>query len=38
LFRRRKGFGRILSRLKRLDAMFVGFIRFALIADGLHLG
>jgi len=35
LFRRLKGFRRIFSRFDKLDLMFVGFINFALIADGL---
>lgn len=37
LFRRLKGFRRIFSRFEKLDVMFVGFISFALIADGLRL-
>lgn len=37
LFRRLKGFHRIFSRLEKLDVMFIGFIGFALIADGLRL-
>jgi len=37
LFRRLKGFRRIFSRFEKLDVMFVGFICFALIADGLRL-
>lgn len=37
LFRRLKGYRRIFSRFEKLDVMFVGFISFALIADGLHL-
>jgi len=37
LFRRLKGFHRIFSRFEKLDVMFVGFISFALIADGLRL-
>ena len=36
-FRRLKGFRRIFSRFEKLDVMFVGFICFALIADGLRL-
>jgi transposase len=35
LFRRLKGFRRIFSRFDKLDLMFIGFINFALIADGL---
>ncbi|WP_440534508.1 IS5 family transposase [Variovorax sp. YR566] len=37
LFRRLKGYRRIFSRFEKLDVMFVGFISFALIADGLRL-
>jgi transposase len=37
LFRRLKGFRRIFSRFEKLDVMFLGFIAFALIADGLRL-
>lgn len=37
LFRRLKGFRRIFSRFEKLDVMFVGFINFALIADGLRI-
>ncbi len=36
LFRRLKGFRRIFSRFEKLDVMFIGFIYFALIADGLR--
>jgi transposase len=36
-FRRLKGFRRIFSRFEKLDLMFVAFINFALIADGLRL-
>ena len=36
LFRRLKGFRRILSRFEKLDVMFVAFINFALIVDGLR--
>ena len=35
-FRRLKGFRRIFSRFEKLDIMFIGFISFALIADGLR--
>ena len=35
LFRRLKGFRRIFSRFEKLDLMFIGFINFALIAEGL---
>jgi transposase len=37
LFRRLKGFRRIFSRFEKLDVMFVGFINFALITDGLRI-
>jgi transposase len=37
LFRRLKGFRRVFSRFDKLDAVFVGFISFSLIADGLRL-
>ncbi len=37
LFRRLKGFRRIFSRFEKLDLMFLGFISFALVADGLRL-
>ena len=37
LSRRLKGFRRIFSRFEKLDIMFMGFINFALIADGLRL-
>ena len=36
LFRRLKGFRRIFTRFEKLDVMFLGFISFALIVDGLH--
>ena len=36
LFRRLKGFRRIFSRFEKLDVMFVAFINFALIVDGLR--
>ena len=35
LFRRLKGFRRIFSRFDKLDRMFLAFIHFALIIDGL---
>ena len=35
LFRRLKGFRRIFSRFDKLDVMFLAFINFALIVDGL---
>jgi transposase len=37
LFRRLKGYRLIFSRFEKLDVMFIGFISFALIADGLRL-
>ena len=37
LLRRLKGYRRILSRFEKLDVMFIAFISFALIADGLRL-
>ncbi len=36
LFRRLKGFRRIFSRFDKLDVMFVAFINFALIVEGLR--
>jgi transposase len=36
LFRRLKGFRRIFSRFEKLDAMFIAFINFALIVEGLR--
>ena len=36
LFRRLKGFQRIFSRFDKLDVMFIAFINFALIVDGLR--
>ena len=33
LFRRLKGFRRISSRFEQLDALFLGFLQFALIHD-----
>jgi transposase len=36
LFRRLKGFRRIFSRFEKLDVVFLGFIFFALIVDGLR--
>ena len=36
LFRRLKGFRRIFSRFDKLDIMFVAFIHFALIVEGLR--
>ena len=37
LFRRLKGYRRIFSRFEKLDLMFLGFISFALVADGLKM-
>lgn len=37
LFRRLKGYSRIFSRFEKLDLMFLGFISFAHVADGLRL-
>lgn len=36
LFRRLKGFRRIFSRFEKLDVMFLGFLSFVLVADGLR--
>jgi transposase len=36
LFRRLKGSRRIFSRFEKLDVMYLAFICFALIADGLR--
>ena len=36
LFRRLKGFRRIFSRFEKLDALFLGFILFALIVDAVR--
>ena len=33
LFRRLKGFRRLFSRFDKLDALFMGFLHFALIVD-----
>lgn len=35
LFRRLKAFRRIFSRFEKLDEMFIAFIHFALVMDGL---
>src|SRR6478609_5758358 len=37
LFRRLKGYRRIFSRFEKLDVMFLDFISFVLVADGLRL-
>jgi transposase len=36
LFRRLKGFRRIFSRFEKLDEMFLAFLNFVLVADGLR--
>ena len=36
LFRRLKGFRRIFSRFDKLDAMFMAFLRFALVVEELR--
>ena len=36
LFRRFKGFRRIFSRFEKLDALFLGFLSFALIVEALR--
>lgn len=36
LCRRLKGYRRIFSRFEKLDAMFLGFLSFLLVADGLN--
>ena len=36
LFRRLKGFRRIFSRFEKLDALFLGFIHFALIYNAVR--
>jgi hypothetical protein len=35
LFRRLTGYGGNFSRFEKLDAMFLGFLSFVLMADGL---
>ena len=37
LFRRLKGYRRIFSRFEKLNLMFLGFISFVLVADGLRM-
>jgi transposase len=37
LFRRLKGYRRVFSRFEKLDVMFLGFLCFVLVADGLRL-
>ena len=36
LFRRLKGFRRIFSRFEKLDALFLGFLTFALVVEALR--
>ncbi len=36
LFRRLKGFRHIFSRFEKLDALFLGFVNFALINDAVR--
>jgi transposase len=36
LFRRLKGFRRIFSRFDKLDALFLGFLSFAVIVEALR--
>ncbi len=36
LFRRLKGFRRVFSRFDKLDVMFLAFVHFALIVEGLR--
>ena len=36
LFRRLKGFRRIFSRFEKLEVMFLGFLNFVLVVDGLR--
>lgn len=36
LFRRLKGYRRIFSRFEKLDAMFLGFLSFVLVAEELR--
>ncbi len=36
LFRRLKGYRRIFSRFEKLDVMFLGFLVFVLIVDGMR--
>ena len=37
LFRRLKGYRRIFTRFEKLDAMFMGFLSFALVTDALRM-
>ena len=37
LFRRLKGYRRVFSRFEKLDLIFLGFISFVLVADGLRM-
>ncbi len=36
LFRRLRGYRRIFSRFEELDSMFLGFLSFVLVVDGLR--
>jgi transposase len=36
LFRRLKGYRRIFSRFEKLDSMFLAFLNFVLVVDGLR--
>ena len=36
LFRRLKGYRRIFSRFEKLDSMFLGFLSFVRVADGIR--
>jgi transposase len=36
LFRRLKGFRRLFSRFEKLDVLFLGFLKFALIVEALR--
>ncbi|OZB45613.1 MAG: hypothetical protein B7X46_03215 [Thiomonas sp. 15-66-11] len=36
VFRRLKGLRRVFSRFEKLDAMFLGFLSFVLVVDGLR--
>ncbi|OLG84728.1 transposase, partial [Xanthomonas oryzae pv. oryzae] len=37
LFRRLKGYRRIFTRFEKLDVMFLGFLSFVLVVDGLRM-
>ena len=36
MFRRPKGIRRVFSQFEKLDAMFLGFLSFVLVVDGLR--